>query len=473
MKEISTDICIIGGGAAGLSMASGAAQMGARTVLFESGKMGGDCLNYGCIPSKTLISSAKAVYHMRNLEKKGIFISSKPTINFNEVTKNISKVIDKISPHDSEVRFKKLGVNVIREHAKFTARNEVCSNSVKVNFKYAVIATGTEPIIPEIKGLKDSPYFTNETIFSLAELPSHLIIIGGGSIGIELAQAFNRLGAQVSVIESKSLLWKQDSEFTKVIRKMLASEGIIFHERTSIDKIVSKNKKILIKTKKKLITGSHILVSTGRLINTKAIGLEKAGVIEKNGLINTNTRLQTNNKRIYAIGDVITSSRHTNLASEHATVALKNILLKIPAKINTKIIPTTIYIEPELSQVGYTKKAAELEFGAQNIICIRKKFETNDRCVTEGSLNGLVQLVAKRNGKLIGATIFAPYAGELIQCCTFAITHKLKLSALARLSFPYPSYGETIKIAASAFYSKALFGEKMNWLIKLRFMLLP
>ena len=187
MEEINTDICIIGGGAAGLSMASGAAQMGANTVLFESGVMGGDCLNYGCIPSKTLIANAKTAFHMQNLNKKSISLSSKPTINFREITKDISNVIDKIAPHDSKERFEKLGVSVIKEKAKFAGRRQIISNSVRVNFKYAVIATGTEPVVPEIPGLRDLPYFTNETIFSLSELPLHLIIVGGGLIGIELA----------------------------------------------------------------------------------------------------------------------------------------------------------------------------------------------------------------------------------------------------------------------------------------------
>ncbi len=473
MEEIETDICIIGGGAAGLSMASGAAQMGADTVLFESGVMGGDCLNYGCIPSKTLIANAKAAFHTQNLNKKSILISSKPTIDFSEIAKDISKIKDKIAPHDSKERFEKLGVNVIREQAKFSGRHQIISDTVKVNFKYAVIATGTKPIVPDIPGLGGLPYFTNETIFSLSELPKHLIIVGGGLIGIELAQAFKRLGSQVSVIEANSILQNQDSEFIKTVRETLVLEGVVFHERTSIQKISAKNKDLLIKTEKNLIAGSHILISVGRMTNTKALELEKAGVVVNGGLITTNSHLQTTNKRIYAIGDVVTSKRHTNMAYEHATVAIQNILLKFPAKINTKIIPTTIYVEPELAQVGYTKQAAELEFGVENVICIRKKFETNDRSITENNVNGLVQLIAKRNGKLIGATIFAPHAGELIQTCTLAISHKLKLRALAKLSFPYPSFGDTIKQAASSFYSKSLFGAKMNWLVKLRFMLIP
>ncbi len=473
MKEIETDICIIGGGAAGLSMAAGAAQMGANTVLFEDGKMGGDCLNYGCIPSKTFIANAKTAFQVQNLKKKSILISSKPKVNFGEIKRDILSVIDKIAPHDSTERFEELGVKVIRERAKFTGKHQVSSDSTKINFKYAVIATGTEPLIPKIPGLKDIPYLTNETIFTLSELPLHLIIIGGGAIGIELAQAFKRLGSEVSIIESNFILSNHDKEITQIVRETLVSEGITFFEQSSIKNITSKNEEIFVKTKKHFISGSHVLIAVGRITNIYRLGIEKAGLVVNNGLIETNHHLRTNNKRIYAIGDVVTSKRHTNMASEHASVALKNILLKFPARINTKIVPNTIYTEPELSQVGYTKEAAELKFGIQNIICIKKKFETNDRSVTEGNVNGLVQLIAKKNGSLIGATIFAPNAGELIQTCTFAITLKLKLSALARLNFPYPSYGETIKQAASTFYSKTLFGAKMNWLVKLRFKLLP
>ena len=474
MKDINTDICIIGGGAAGLSLASGAIQMGANVVLFEKGKMGGDCLNYGCIPSKTLLANAKTAFLMKKLCMQNMPKSKKSLLDFKDVKKNISGVIDRISPHDSKERFEKLGVKVINEHARFTGRRQISSHLSQVNYKYAVIATGTKPFIPKIPGLSKLPYFTNETIFSLSDLPSHLIIIGGGAIGIELAQAFIRLGSQVSIIECKSVLANYDPEFSDLIKERLMSEGIKFYEETLINNLESKNNKIFVQTKKdKTITGSHLLVSAGRITNTKELDLEKAGIETKNTLINTNQFLQTKNKYVYAIGDVVTTNRHTNVASAHASVVLKNILFKFPSKINTKIIPSTIYIEPELSQIGYTKQAAEKEFGSNNIICVKHNFMTNDRNITDGNLDGLIHLVAKKNGVLLGATIFGPNAGELIQVCTFAITQKLKLKALATLNFPYPSYGEAIKYAASSLYTQKIFGDKMRWLVNLRFKLFP
>ena len=232
MNEINTDICIIGGGAAGLSLASGAIQMGANVVLFERGKMGGDCLNYGCIPSKTLLANAKNSFQMQNLFMQNMPNSKKSLLDFRDVKKNISEVIDRISPHDSKERFEKLGVKVINEHARFTGRRQISSHLSQVNYKYAVIATGTKPFIPKIPGLSKLPYFTNETIFSLSDLPSHLIIIGGGAIGIELAQAFIRLGSQVSIIECKSVLANYDPEFSDLIKEKLMSEGIKFYEET-------------------------------------------------------------------------------------------------------------------------------------------------------------------------------------------------------------------------------------------------
>ena len=472
MKEINTDICIIGGGAAGLSMAAGAAQMGANTVLFESGKMGGDCLNYGCIPSKTLIANAKTAFQASNGRKKGILTSTRPDINFDEIKQDILNVIAKIAPHDSKERFEELGVRVFQESARFTGRRHISSDNVTVNFRYAVIATGTRPFIPSIQGISDIPYLTNETIFSLTELPEHLIILGGGAIGVELAQAFTRLGSKVSIIEANSILHNQDEAFKASICQLLKMEGVALYEQNVPDKLTAKGDRITVHTNQHVINGTHLLIATGRMLTTPNLEFEKAGVTTQNGLIKTNQHLRTDNKRIYAIGDVATKNRHTNMASAHASIAIQNILLKVPARINPNNIPYTIYVEPELSHVGYSKYAAEQKFGKHNIICLNQNFETNDRSATDGNVVGLVHLIAKKNGRLIGATIFAPHAGELIQTCTFAITQKLKLSALARLNFPYPSYGEAIKYAAGSFYSKKLFGSKMRWLVKLRFKLL-
>ena len=249
-------------------------------------------------------------------------------------------------------------------------------------------------------------------------------------------------------------------------------EGVSIYEQSSPKKIARIGGRISVHTNQHVITGTHLLIATGRIPSTTKLKLENAGIATQNGLIKTNQHLRTDNKRIYAIGDVATTKRHTNMASAHASVAIQNILLKVPTKINPYIIPYTIYVEPELSHVGFSKHEAEQKFGKHNIICLNQTFETNNRSATDGSLFGLVQLITKKNGRLIGATIFAPHAGELIQTCTFAITQKLKLSALARLNFPYPSYGEVIKYAAGSFYSKKIFGSKMRWLVNLRFKLL-
>ncbi|MBT5574467.1 MAG: FAD-dependent oxidoreductase [Alphaproteobacteria bacterium] len=473
MKEINTDICVIGGGAAGLSIASGAAQMGAKVVLFEENKMGGDCLNHGCIPSKTIISSAKTAFQMQKSAKQAIQPIGKPKIDFTEISAHISETIQKIAPHDSVERFEALGVQVFQQRAKFTGKRQISSDTLSVNFKYAVIAIGTHPMIPDIPGLSDVPYFTNESIFSLQTLPEHLVIVGGGAIGVELAQAFIRLGSHVSIIESKTILAHQDGEFKSAIRTILSTEGISFYEQSEIEKITGGNNEITIKTKQKLISGSHLLIATGRKADMHGLELDKAGIITNHGMIKTNARMQTKNPKIYAIGDIATSHRHTNVASAHASIAIQNILFKIPAKFNPLIIPHTIYTDPEISQVGYSKDLAEQKFGAHNIICIIQKISKNDRAVTDSISEGSIQLIAKKNGQLIGATILAPHAGEIIQTCTFAITHKLKLSALAKLHFPYPSYGEALKQAASSFYSERLFSPKMRWLMKWRFKLLP
>ena len=473
MRELNTDICVIGGGAAGLSMAAAAAQMGASTVLFEAGKMGGDCLNYGCIPSKTLIANAKTAFQISSGRMKGVLTSTRPTVNFEEIKQNISNVINKIAPHDSKERFEQLGISVFQESARFTNRRQISSDNVRVNFRYAVIATGTKPFIPNIQGISDISYFTNETIFSLTKLPKHIIILGGGAIGIEIAQAFIRLGSKVSIIEANSILHNQDEEFKASICHLLKMEGVSIYEQSDPEKIAKKGDEISVHTNRHIITGTHLLIATGRTPLTTKLELENAGVRTQNGLIKTNQHLRTDNNRVYAIGDVVTTNRHTNMASAHASIAIQNILLKVPAKMDPNIVPYTIYVEPELSQVGFSKYSAEQKFGKHNIICLNQSFETNDRSTTDGNPLGLVQLIAKKNGCLIGATIFAPHAGELIQTCTFAITQKLKLSTLARLNFPYPSYGEAIKYAAGNFYSKKLFGPKMRWLVKLRFKLLP
>ena len=458
---IKTDICIIGGGSGGLSVAAGAAQMGAKTVLFERGKMGGDCLNTGCVPSKALLEAAKIAKIATHGSPSMGITAGNTQIDFAAVKSHIRDVIAVIAPHDSEERFRTLGVNVIRAEASFTDPDSVTAmvkgKPVNVRAKYFVVATGSHPVAPPIKGLKDVAYFTNETIFNLTEKPRHLVIIGGGPIGIEMAQAHRRLGCQVTVLEAFAIMRRDDPDLVARLMVKLSDEGIRLVEQARITTITQKRGSIFIElADDEPVEGTHLLVAAGRKPNIEALNLEAARVKYDTCGIQTDNSLRTSNRRIFAIGDAAGRHQLTHVAGYHAGIAIRNILFKLPAKIKDNAIPWVTYTDPELAQTGVTWNEALSRFGAGNVRRTDWELHENDRARAARRTEGLVRIISDNRGKILGASILAPNAGELIHSWTLAIESGLKMSAMANTIAPYPSWSEASKRAAGAFLPKII-----------------
>jgi len=458
MQRIKTDICIIGAGSAGLSVAAGAVQMGARVVLIEAHKMGGDCLNYGCIPSKALIAAGKQAYALGNGAEFGVADVS-PTVDYAAAKDHVHRVIDTIAPVDSQERFEGLGVHVIRETARFTSRTEVQAGDTIITARRFVVATGSGPLVPPIPGLDTVTVHTNETIFDLRTRPDHLLIIGGGPIGMEMAQAHLRLGCRVTVIEGAKALGKDDPEFAAIVLERLRSEGVSILEGTKAERF-SATGGVTVHTTQGDITGSHLLMAVGRKVNVDELDLDAAGVAHTKAGIKVGPDLRSvSNKRIYAIGDVAGGLQFTHVASYHAGVIIRSMLFGLPAKQRTDHIPWATYTDPELAQVGLSEAEAKRKHGLA-LTVVRYDFQHNDRAVTEGKTTGLIKVMVVK-GRPVGASIVGAQAGELIGLWAMAIANRLKMTAIANTVLPYPTLGEVNKRAAGAYFSPRLFDSSM------------
>lgn len=463
-RSIDADLCIIGAGSGGLSVAAGAAQLGRNVVLIEKGEMGGDCLNTGCVPSKALLAAAARAHAFRTADKFGV-ASADPKIDFAAVMDHVHGVIDTIAPIDSQERFEGLGVTVLREHASFTGPRQVKAGPVIVNAKHFVIATGSGPFVPPISGLSQAPYFTNETIFQNRALPDHLIVIGGGPIGVELAQAHRRLGAKVSIVEGATILNKDDPELVDIVRHQLLSEGIKIHENAMVDAVIKNADGVSVAFNGQTILGSHLLVAVGRKPTVDDLNLEAAKVEYDKGGIKVDNRLRTSNNRIYAIGDVTGGRQFTHVAGYHASILVRNILFKQPAKNKDHEAPWVTYSDPELAHVGLTEEDAKAAH--KDVSAVRWEFNENDRAQTERDVKGCVKVVTGKGGKILGASIVGHGAGDLIQPWVFALSNGETIKAFTNMIAPYPTRGEASKRAAGAYYTPTLFSKKTKMLVSL------
>ena len=464
--RIDTDICVIGAGSAGLSVAAGASQMGARTVLVERAKMGGDCLNYGCVPSKALLAAGRRARIASH--SAGFGIDGHATVDFARVQAHVAGVIAAIAPHDSVERFEGLGVTVIQADARFTGPDELVASDTVIRAKRFVIATGSRPAVPPVPGLDNLPYLTNETIFGVPEKPAHLLILGGGPIGLEMAQAHRNLGCEVTVIEMASIAGKDDPELVELLRSGLAAEGIRLLEHTKALGVAAKGGGVCVMTEKDgvagEVAGSHLLVATGRAPNVEGLGLEEAGVRYGRKGIDVDARLRTGNKRIFAIGDVAGPYQFTHMAGYQAGIVIRNALFRLPAKVDYSAVPWVTFTEPELAQVGMSEAAAREKHG--EIRLLRWGFHENDRAQAERETEGYAKIVTLPNGRILGATILGPQAGELIALWALAISQKMKIGAIASLILPYPTLGEVSKRAAGSFYTPKLFSERTRKIVR-------
>ena len=464
-RIVAPDLCVIGAGSGGLAVAAGAAQMGAEVVLVERGAMGGDCLNFGCVPSKSLLAAARIADLWRRGTALGIAYAP-PQINFAAVGDSVQQVIGAIAPNDSIERFEGLGVRVLRAEARFTGPRTARAGEVEIRPRRFVIATGSQPAIPAIPGLDRVAYLTNESVFANRALPEHLIIIGGGPIGIEMAQAHCRLGARVTVLDVGPLLPRDDPELARCLAERLCGEGIVTHPRVEIAGIERDGEVIRVRLGSgEEIAGSHLLVAAGRRPTIEALDLAAAGIAATAKGITVDARLRTTNRRAFAVGDAAGGPQFTHVALYHAGIVIRNALFRIPAKVDYRALPWVTYTDPELAQVGLTEAAARAVERAPRVL--RWRFAENDRAQTERETQGLVKVVVRSNGRVVGASILGPGAGDLILPWALAISQKLKIGAMANLIVPYPTRGEASKRAAGSYYTPRLFSARTRQLVRL------
>jgi pyruvate/2-oxoglutarate dehydrogenase complex dihydrolipoamide dehydrogenase (E3) component len=452
--EITADLCIIGGGSGGLSLAAGTAQLGLDVVLVERHRMGGDCLNYGCVPSKALIAAGRRAHVMRSSGPFGI-APVEPQIDHGRVHDHIHEVIAAIAPNDSVERFTGLGVTVIQAEGTFIDKSTLRAGDTLVRARRYCIATGSSPFLPPIPGLATAPHFTNETIFDNTRPLGHLIVIGGGPVGMELAQAHSRLGNRVTVLEELKALGKDDPELAEVVLKKLVEEGLSLREGAKVERVDHRMGIVRVQIAgpagMETIEGNNILVAAGRKPNIDGLGLEAAGIAYDQRGIKVGPSLLTTNSRVYAIGDVTGGLQFTHVASYHAGIVLKRICFRLPAKASTDHMPWVTYTEPELANVGLTEDAAKKQLGGVNIY--RWPYHENDRAQAERATEGFVKVVTDKRDRVVGAAIVGEHAGELIQMWSLAVQKRMKIADLTQWVAPYPTFGEVNKRAALRYYA--------------------
>ena len=465
MSPYEFDIGIIGGGSAGLTVAAGAAQFGAKTLLIEKESLGGDCLHYGCVPSKTLIKTAHVHHLMKNAARFGLPPVDVPPVDFGKVSERIKSVISVIQNHDSPERFCRLGAQVEFGGPEFFDEHSVRLNGKSYSAKNWLIATGSSPAIPRVEGLVKTTFFTNREIFSLDRLPGSMVVLGAGPISVEMAQAFARLGTKVSVVQrSGQILTREDKDMADLVMERLCSEGVTFHLNSSILKVLDQgsDREVIIKTGSgmKSLRTETILVALGREANLKGLGLEAIGIeFDTNGL-KLDSRLRTNHTHIYGAGDVTGTFQFTHAAGYEGGVVLTNAILRWPKKANYTFFPWCTYTDPELASIGMNEMRAK-EAGIQYSVWT-EEFRMNDRGLAEGDATGKIKLLLDARERPIGVQILGLHAGELIGEWVAAMSGGVKLTALASAVHPYPTLGEINKRVAGTFLSGKIFSGKVK-----------
>jgi pyruvate/2-oxoglutarate dehydrogenase complex dihydrolipoamide dehydrogenase (E3) component len=454
---LKPDICVIGAGSGGLSVAAACAAFGVSVVLIEKGRMGGDCLNYGCVPSKAMIAAGKLAQSMRSASKFGI-ADVDPDIDFRKVNRHIHSVIAAIAPNDSVERFTALGVRVLQEKAKFRDRRTVVAGDFEIRARRFVVATGSSPLVPPIPGIDAVDYLTNETIFEQTRKPSHLIIIGGGPIGMELAQAHRRLGSEVTVIEALTALGKEDSELAALALERLRHEGVAIREQAKVVKVEKRGRngvRVRVETEAgtEQVDGTHLLVAAGRAANVEGLGLEEAGIKHDRRGIKVTDKLRTTSRRVYAIGDVAGGLQFTHVAGHHAGLVVRALLFRLPARENRTIIPRVTFTDPELAQVGLTEAEAMKQHGRVSVL--RWPYAENDRAQAEHKTEGFIKVLAGKRGRILGVGIVGANAGEMINIWALALSKDLTLRDMTAYVPPYPTMTEIGKRAAIAYFAGA------------------
>ena len=479
MAQYDYDIGIIGAGAGGLTVAAGAAQLGAKTLLIEKeNELGGDCLHFGCVPSKTLIKSAHVYHLMKNAERFGLPKIEVPPVEFKNVSERVRSVINDIQHHDSVERFCGLGAQVEFGHPKFSDEHAIRLNGKNHTARSWVIASGSSAIIPPINGLDRTPYITNREIFYLDHLPESLIILGAGPIGIEMAQAFNRLGTAVAVVDmAPQILPKDDSDLANEVMEILSVEGVKFYISHTIEAVndLGNEREVIVKDK----TGTEgntfslkaeaLLVALGRVANVEGLGLETIGIEHDRRGIKVDQRMRTNHKHIYAVGDVNGGFQFTHTAGYEGGIVVSNAIFRLPRKADYTYLPWCTFTDPPLGNIGMNEKMAK-EADIDYTVWT-EEFKDNDRSVAEGEKTGKIKMILNEKEKPIGVQILGPHAGDLLAEWVAVLNGKVKLATLAAAVHPYPTIGEINKRVAGKFFSPKIFSEKIQKGLKFFFQL--
>ncbi len=451
------DLIVIGAGSGGLVAAATASGLGASVLLIENRKMGGDCLNYGCVPSKTFLKSCHLMKNIKNSSKFGIDVLSYE-VSLEKIMSRVKSVISEIAIHDSVERFESLGVKVIIGHGEIVSNDSVKVGNEVYKTKKIIISTGSSSFIPNIIGINDIDYLTNETIFDLKVLPKKMLVLGAGPIGLELGQGFAELGCEVHIIEMAPSLFRRDEpEVAEILTKALIEDGVNLHFNSQVVEVAKQGSDTIVKIKKDdeiyEISCDAFLVAPGRSPNTKNLGLENVGIkTDKRGFIEVNDKMQTSVKNIYACGDVRGKYLFTHTASYEASIAVKNALILPIFKSNYRNIAWTTYTSPEVAHVG----VLESEVSKDESYTYITPISNNDRSKSEDDREGFVKLVLDKKRRLIGATIVGDRAGEMILQLSVMISKKLHLSSALNIIYQYPAQGEIVKtLAVTDFKEKA------------------
>jgi pyruvate/2-oxoglutarate dehydrogenase complex dihydrolipoamide dehydrogenase (E3) component len=493
------DLAVIGAGSAGLAVTAVAAQLGVKVALIERGRMGGDCLNTGCVPSKALLAAAHAAQAIRSAGRLGLRVAA-PAIDWHAVRAHVQGAIAAIAPADSEARFRALGATVLRGQARFVAPDALDVDGRRITARRIVVAAGSRAGVPPIPGLDRVPFLTNETLFDLPQQPDHLLILGGGPIGLEMADAFAGLGSRVTVVEAARIASREDPELAAGLRSVLAASGVVFVEGVAVaaaepGRAAGSEAGVasgaapgaeatamhdmaagvtLVLADGRRIAGSQLLVAVGRQPNLDGLDLSAGGVTASPGGIVTDRGLRSvSNPRVFAAGDIadpvgIGPRAFTHVGSYHAGIIVRRVLFRLPARLDYAALPRVTYTHPELAQVGMTEAEARAAGLAPSVL--RWPLSDNDRAVAEGDTAGLVKLLVAR-GCVVGAGILAPAAGEMIGTWTLAIAERTRVSRLAGMIVPYPTRAEAAKRAAGSLFAPKLFSARtkrvVQWLQRL------
>jgi pyruvate/2-oxoglutarate dehydrogenase complex dihydrolipoamide dehydrogenase (E3) component len=461
------DMGVIGGGAAGLTVSSGAAQLGAKTLLVEKERqLGGDCLHFGCVPSKTLIKSAHVYHLMKHAADYGLPSVDPPPVDFSMVSHRIKGVISTIQQHDSEERFCALGAKVIFGEAVLIDDHTIDVGGKRYSAKNWVIATGSSPVVPPIPGLAETPHITNKEIFYLDHLPGSMIVMGAGPIGIEMAQAFNRFGTHVKVIDmAPQILTKEDQVMADMVMNVMAAEGVQFELGATIASVrpAGDAKEVVITDNKgetRTLKADTLLVAMGRSANVDGLGLDNLDIKFNGRGIEVDQRLRTKQKHIYAAGDVNGGYQFTHAAGYEGGIVVSNAIFRLPRKVDYTYLPWCTYTDPELASIGMNQRTAA-NAGIQTKVW-EEEFKDNDRSLAEGEKTGRIRLIVDEKEKPLGVQILGPRAGDVIGEWVATLNGKVKLSTIAGAMHPYPTIGEINKKVVGSLFSPKIFSEKIQ-----------